>query len=480
MKLNELTIKVARKQLDNKEISSLALTQDCLLAIKKLDKKLHACLLIDEVGARRAAREADKRIAQGEKGSLLGIPFLVKDNIMTKGLRTTAASKILEDYVAPYDATVITRLKKAGAVLLGKTNLDEFAHGASTKYSAFGVTHNPWDTSRVAGGSSGGSAAAVAAHLCLFALGTDTGGSVRHPASFCGVVGLKPSYGLSSRFGLIAMTSSTDVPGILAKNSTDAATVLEVIAGRDERDATSLETKKISYLPQEATSSLQGLVIGVPKDSNASKEVEASFEHMKQEMKKHGAKFISISLPSIKYAVAAYYIITPSEVSSNLARFDGLRFGKRNTGSKKFNEAYEAVREAGFGGEVKRRIMLGTYCLSAGYYDAYYLRAQKVRTLIIDEFNAAFKKCDLIMTPTTPTSAFKKGAKKTPLSMYLEDQFLIPASFGGMPAISIPGSKKPLPTGIQFIAPFLEEKKLLQVASICEGLAIDRNAHPNV
>lgn len=480
MNYNELTIAAARKQLDKGELTSLALTEACLKAIKKLNKKLNACLLVDERGARLAAKEADKRLAKGERGTMLGIPFLVKDNIMTKGLRTTAASKMLENYIAPYDATVVARLKKAGAVLLGKTNLDEFAHGASTEYSAFGVTKNPWNLATVAGGSSGGSAAAVAAHLCLFALGTDTGGSVRHPAAFCGVTGLKPSYGLSSRFGLIAMTSSTDVPGVLAKSSEDAALVLETIAGGDERDATSLKAKAAVYAVGKITEDLKGLRVGIPKDIKASAAVEKAFEHMKQAMRQRGAKLVTISMPSMKYAIAAYYIITPSEISSNLARFDGLRFGDNKAKQKKLAGAYEAVRDAGFGPEVKRRIMIGTYCLSAGYYDAYYLRAQKVRTVIINEFKRAFENCDIIMTPTTPSVAFKTGAKKNPLQMYLEDEFLIPASFAGLPAISIPAAKIPMPIGVQYIAPFLQEKKMLRIAAICERLGIDHTASVNV
>ncbi len=478
MKLNELTIASARKQLDAKEISALSLTEACLKIIKQHNKKYNICLTIDEFGARKAAKEADKRLQAGEQGALLGIPFIAKDNIMTKGLRTTAASKMLEDYIAPYDATVIAKLKAAGAILLAKANLDEFAHGASTEYSAFGVTKNPFDSTRVAGGSSGGSAAAVAANFCLFALGTDTGGSVRHPAAFCGVVGLKPSYGLCSRFGLISMTSSTDVPGVLAKNVKDAATVLEVIAGHDQRDATSLVSKKVKYsLP--AKFDWKNVRVGVP-DFKVTGVVKKEFDRTLDQIKKAGAKIVKISLPSTEYAIAAYYIITPSEVSSNLARFDGLRFGSTK-GKKKISESYEAVREAGFGPEVKRRIMLGTYCLSAGYYDAYYIRAQKVRTKIINEFAKAFSRCDIILTPTTPTPAFKIGAKtKNPLEMYLEDLFLAPASLAGLPAVSVPVSKIPLPIGIQIIAPIQEEARLLSISQALESFGIDRFVQPNV
>jgi len=481
MKLHCLTIAEARRKLDSGEISSLELTKDCLAAIKHHNKKINACLAIDERGALAAAKAADARIAQKEKGALLGIPFLAKDNIMTKGIITTAASKMLEKYVAPYDATVISRLKAAGAVLLGKTNLDEFAHGASTEYSAFGATKNPWDTTRVPGGSSGGSAAAVAANFCLFALGTDTGGSVRHPAALCGVVGLKPTYGLCSRFGLIAMTSSTDVPGILAKNSDDAATVLNVISGHDERDATSLYSKPLAH---KKAFSLKGIRIGIPKEQAAVKlapAIKKEYERLIAELKKAGAKIVSVSLPSSDFALAAYYVITPSEISSNLARFDGLRFGLHDAKQKKLGGSYEGVREAGFGPEVKRRIMLGTYCLSAGYYDAYYVRAQKVRSKVIAEYKKAFMRCDILLTPTTPAPAFKLGAQtKNPLKMYLEDYFLVPASLAGLPAVSIPLAKKPLPIGLQLTAPLLEEGTLLAAARALEEFAIDRYTQANL
>lgn len=484
MKLNELTISSANLKLATGEITSLQLTKDCLAAIKRYNKDLNACLLVDEKGALEAAIKADARLKTGERGVLLGIPFLAKDNIMTKNLKTTAASKMLANYIAPYDATVIARLKKAGAVLLGKTNLDEFAHGASTEYSAFGATKNPWNKKLVPGGSSGGSAAAVAANFCLFALGTDTGGSVRHPASFCGVVGLKPSYGLCSRFGLIAMTSSTDVPGCLTKTSLDSALVLSVIAGIDNHDATTVNTKIPYYTKINKNFSWKNITIGLPKEINSfpvSANIKKSFEKMKADIKKAGGKFVNISLPSTEFGLAAYYIITPCEISSNLARFDGLRFGLARTGSKKLAGSYEAVREAGFGEEVKRRIILGTYCLSAGYYEAYYLRAQKVRTKIIAEFNKAFKVCDVIMTPTTPSSAFAFGAKsKDPLKMYLEDYFLVPASLAGLPAISVPLAKRPLPTAVQFISPSLSENKLLTIAEACEKFSLDHDIKPNL
>ena len=472
MRLNELTISSAREKLDIGEISSLDLTSACLKRIKQVNKKLHACLLVDEKGALQAAKEADQRLKNGEKSMLLGIPFLAKDNIMTKNLVTTAGSKMLKNYVAPFDATVISRLKEAGAVLLGKTNLDEFAHGSSTEYSAFGPSKNPWDTSRVPGGSSGGSAVAVAADMCLFALGTDTGGSVRHPAAFCGVTGLKPTYGLCSRFGLIAMTSSTDVPGILAKNSEDTALVLNVIMGKDDHDATTLATTK-NQMKMENNFLWKGKKIGIPKEFRSVKldsTVRKHFDSMIALIKKEGGKVIEVSLPLAPFAVAAYYVITPSEISSNLARFDGIRFGYSAKKSKNLLESYVATREEGFGAEVKRRIILGTFALSAGYADAYYHQAQKVREGIIENFNQAFKKCDVIITPTTPTPAFKFGAKKNPLAMYLEDIFSVPASLAGLPAISIPMAKKPLPVGLQIIGPSLSDQTILAAGNSLERI----------
>jgi aspartyl-tRNA(Asn)/glutamyl-tRNA(Gln) amidotransferase subunit A len=472
MSLNELSIQSACKKLVSGEITSVELTSACLKRIKEVNRKLNACLYVDEKGALKAAKQADIRLANGDRTTLLGIPFLVKDNIMTKGLVTTAGSRMLEKYIAPYDATVIIRLKEAGAVLLGKTNLDEFAHGSSTEYSAFGPSKNPWDLSRVPGGSSGGSAAAVAADMCLFALGTDTGGSVRHPAAFCGITGYKPTYGLCSRFGLIAMTSSTDVPGILAKNSEDAALVLNVIMGKDQHDATTVATTK-KQMKMVEKFSWKNVKVGLPEEFKSVKlepSVRAHFDAMIGIIKKAGGKIVTISLPLSPNAVAAYYVITPSEISSNLARFDGLRFGHSPKKSKNLLDYYVTTREEGFGEEVKRRIILGTFALSAGYADAYYHQAQKVRQGIVQEFNQAFKKCDLIITPSTPTSAFTFGAKKNPLAMYLEDIFSVPASLAGLPAISIPMVKKPLPTGLQIIGPCLSDQTILAAGNNLEHI----------
>lgn len=478
MSYNELTIKEARRRLDAGEITALQITKDCLAQIKKLDADIHACLLVDEAGALKAAEVADSRLASGEKGALLGIPYLCKDIIMTKGLKTTAASKILENYIAPYDATVIKKLKAAGAVLLGKTNLDEFAHGASTENSAYGPTKNPLDLSRVPGGSSGGSAAAVAANMCLFALGSDTGGSIRQPASFCGLVGLKPSYGRVSRFGLLSMTSSTDVIGPLTKTVEDAALVLEVIAGDDDRDATTLP-EAVEHYSQIAKKDLSGLKIGWPKEyflKDLDSQVAQRLQAVADKLRAAGAEIKEISLPYTKYGIPVYYLITPSEISSNLARFDGIGWGLSDQEADGLQDFYKANRGTGFGPEVKRRLMLGTYALSAGYYDAYYKKAQAVRTLIVGDFNRAFQEVDLILTPTSPHPAFKLGQQvNDPLAMYLEDIFVTGASLAGLSAISIPAGlveaeeNQRLPIGAQLIAPRLGESLILSVARILES-----------
>lgn len=467
MNLNELTILEARTLLDKGSITSVELTESCLARIKEIDKKIHACLSLARKEALTEAGLADKRLRAGERSPLLGIPYLVKDNILTKGLTTTAASKMLENYIAPYDATIIAKLRAAGAVLLGKTNLDEFAHGASTEYSYFGETKNPYDLKRAPGGSSGGSAAAVAAHMCLFALGTDTGGSIRHPASFCGVVGMKPSYGKLSRFGLISMTSSTDVPGVIAKTVSDAALVTELLAGADEQDATS--TSEAFHQVKDWTQ----MTVGVVKDFQSSGADGAIIKKIEQTvhwLKEQGVKVIDVNLPHAKYGVSVYCIITPAEISSNLARFDGLRFGFHDDKAENLAQEYLANRGGGFGDEVKRRIMLGTYILSAGYHDAYYLRAQKVRSRIIEDFTHAFNQVDLLLAPTTPSCAFKLGSQSgDPLKMYLEDYFLTPASLAGLPAVSVPaGLIGNLPFGLQIIGPKFGDLNVLALADACE------------
>ncbi len=479
MKLNELTIKEASERLAKGEITSVELTEACLARIKEVDGKIKACLAVCGEEALEEAKKADKRREKGEKGELLGIPYLCKMNIMTKGIETNAASKILKGYIAPYDATVIKKLKAAGAVLLGKTNLDEFAHGASTENSAFGLTHNPWDLKRVPGGSSGGSAAGVAADMCIFALGTDTGGSVRQPASFCGVSGLKPTYGRASRFGLIAMTSSTDVPGIITKTAEDAGLALPVIAGKDKNDSTTVSADNLPAVADGAPQpTLKGLKIGLPKEyfiDGIEKGVREAINNAIEKLKELGAEFTEVSLPHTKYAIPVYYIITPSEISSNLARFDGIKYGLSSKGetAPHLYDVYAKSRGKGFGPEVKRRIMLGTYALSAGYYDAYYLQAQKVRTKIKEEMDKALEKVDCLLTPSSPHPAFKIGEQSDdPLKMYLEDIFMSGPSLAGLPAISIPcGFDNNLPVGMQLIGGRFNEAMLFRVGGAYEKAA---------
>src|SRR6056297_864532 len=469
MVLNKLTIKEAREKLDKKEISSVELTRACLDRIKEKDKKIKACLAVCEEKALAQAESADKRIAKGEKGELLGIPYIAKDNILTRGIKTTAASRILENYIAPFDATIIEKLNKAGAVLLAKSNLDEFAHGASTENSAFGPTHNPWDESRVPGGSSGGSAASVAADMCLFALGTDTGGSIRCPASFCGITGFKPSYGRASRFGLIAMTSSTDVPGPLTKTVEDASLVLGVLAGVDKNDATTLD-KEVPEYYKNLEPDNKKIKIGVPEEffgEGVDEEVKKLVETAIKKYQDLGAEIVPIKLPHNKYAIPVYYIITPSEISSNLARFDGIRYGLSEQKVEEIKEIYTQSRGRGLGSETKRRIMLGTYTLSAGYKDAYYLQAQKVRTKIKQELDYELESLDAILTPTQPDIAFKIGERtEDPLKMYLEDVFVSAASLAGLPAMSIPcGFSREMPVGMQLIGKRFDEETLFKIGS---------------
>ncbi|OGM96904.1 MAG: aspartyl/glutamyl-tRNA amidotransferase subunit A [Candidatus Yanofskybacteria bacterium RIFCSPHIGHO2_02_FULL_38_22b] len=412
-----------------------------------------------------------------QNSSLAGVPAAIKDNMLIDGTVATAGSKILENYTSAYDATVIDKLKKAGVQFLGKTNMDEFAMGSSVENSAFGPTKNPHDLERVPGGSSGGSAAAVAADLCVFALGSDTGGSIRQPASFCGVVGLKPTYGRVSRHGLIAMSSSLDQIGPITKNVYDTALVLNTICGQDKFDSTTV-SREVPDFTKNLDKSIKGLRVGVPKeyftaptgrqDEGLSSEVRISVQNYISELEKLGCEISEISLPHSEYALAVYYIIMPSEVSSNLARFDGIRYGHSSQKSKTLLEVYENSRSEGFGAEPKRRIMLGTFALSSGYYDAYYLKAQKVRSLIKKDFDNAFGKVDIIVGPTAPTTAFKIGEKSgDPLSMYLSDIYTVPVNLAGLPAISIPcgkGSESGLLVGFQIIANSFDEETLLRVA----------------
>lgn len=465
-------IRQTHEQLVNKEISSKELTQKFFDAINKKDKDIRAYLSLDEDGAMRAAVSADEKIAAGEElGMLEGVSLAVKDNMLVEGLPCTAASKMLEDYRAPYDATVVSRLKDAGAVILGKTNLDEFAMGASTENSAYGATRNPHDAERVPGGSSGGSAAAVAADMCMAALGSDTGGSIRQPAAFCGIVGFKPTYGAVSRSGLISMASSLDQIGPLANSVDDARIVFDTIRGKDELDATSLDIGR-----GDKRFLISDLRIGIPKEyfgDGIDPRVKESVESAIREYEKNGAQVKEISLAHTDYGLSVYYIIMPSEVSSNLARYDGIRYGLSSRGGDLL-EGYLKTREKGFGKEVRTRIMLGIYTLSSGYYDAYYLRAQKVRTLIGREFENAFGEVDVIMTPATPTLPFRFGEKtKDPVSMYLSDVFTVGANLAGLPAAVIPcgwhdeGDKK-LPVGLQIIGAQKEDYKVLDIAEMYE------------
>jgi aspartyl-tRNA(Asn)/glutamyl-tRNA(Gln) amidotransferase subunit A len=481
MKLENFTIERVREGLIKKEFSAVELTRAYLEKIGKEDKKIGAFLTLCPDLALQRAKEIDEMIfLKKDLPILAGVPCAIKDNILVEGVKCTAGSKILENYVAPYDATVIKKLKEAGAIILGKTNLDEFAMGSSTENSAFFPTKNPLDLERVPGGSSGGSAAAVCANFCVFALGSDTGGSVRQPASFCGIVGLKPTYGSVSRYGLIAFASSLDQIGPMTKNVEDCKIVFEVIRGKDEMDSTSVNPK--SQIPNSKIE-IKNLKIGVPKEyfvEGIEPEVNEKIEEAIKKYEEMGAKILEISLPHTEYALACYFIISRSEASANLARYDGIKYGfstskKQRTANNLLN-VYLESRGGGFGKEVKRRIMLGTFSLSVGYYEAYYLRAAKVRNLIIKDFEKAFEKVDLIFTPTSPTLPFKLGEKiDDPLKMYLSDIFTVSVNLAGLPAISIPVSKvKNLPVGLQIIGKPFEENKIFEVAKFYELSASDK------
>ena len=470
MELHELTLHQARERLKRREITAAALTEALLARIAEIDPRVRAFITVAADSALAEARTADQALADGGGGPLTGIPLAVKDLICTRGLRTTCASRILENFVPPYDAEVIRRLKAAGAILLGKLNMDEFAMGSSNENSGFFPTHNPWDLSRIPGGSSGGSAAAVAAGMCLGALGSDTGGSIRQPAAHCGVVGLKPTYGRVSRYGLVAFASSLDQIGPLAKDVTDAALLLNAIAGHDPRDATAVPEAVPDYTTF-LQKGLRGVTVGIPREYQAAAgldpEVAAAVEKAVAVLRDLGAECVEVSLPHAAYAVAAYYVIAPSEASSNLARYDGVKYGFRDTGKTDLMEMYHSTRSRGFGREVKRRIIIGTYCLSAGYYDAYYGKASQVRTLIRGDFEAAFKNCDVLISPVAPTPAFKIGEKiDDPLTMYLSDIFTLSANLAGIPGMSIPCgfSEAGLPIGLQLLGPHFKEGRLLRVA----------------
>ena len=472
---HDLSVHEARDLLARREVSSVELTQGLLGRIAQVEERVRAYVSVTEEVALRQAEVADRRIAAGDAQPLTGIPMQIKDNMATEGIRTTCSSRMLESFVPPYSAAVVERLYAQGAVLLGKGNMDEFAMGSSTENSAFFPTHNPWDLERVPGGSSGGPAAAVAAGECLFALGSDTGGSIRQPASLCNIVGLKPTYGLVSRYGLVAFASSLDQIGPLARDVTDCALVLQAIAGHDPRDSTSVPRPVPDYL-KALNPDIRGLRIGVPREyfQGIDEDVGQVLRRAIDRLGELGAQIDwEVSLPSTPYALAVYYIIAPSEASANLARYDGVKYGFSADEAGTMWEAMERTRQHGFGPEVKRRIMLGTYALSAGYYEAYYLKAQKVRTLLRREFDAAFQRCDALVTPTSPTVPFRLGEKlDDPLKMYLSDVDTIPVNIAGLPGLAIPGGfLEGLPVGMQLIGPPFGEETLFRIAHAYEEAA---------
>jgi aspartyl-tRNA(Asn)/glutamyl-tRNA(Gln) amidotransferase subunit A len=475
----------AQEKLHHGEISSVELTESVLERIDLVEDKVGAYLRVDRELALQMARFADERRATGEANPLLGIPLAIKDAIITLGIPTTAGSKILAGFVPPFDATSVANLRRSGAVFVGKTNTDEFTMGGSTEYSAFKITRNPWDLSRVPGGSSGGSAAAVAAGAALGALGTDTGGSIRQPASFCNTVGLKPTYGRVSRYGAIAHGSSLDQIGPITKDVEDAAILLTAIAGHDPRDATTLNTPVPDYVKvMKQADDLRGLTVGIPREyfiDGLEPGVEEAVRLAVDQLASLGAEIVEISLPNSRYGIPAYYLIATAEASANLSRYDGVRYGLRQDGGDMWN-TFRQSREAGFGPEVKRRIMLGTFALSAGYYDAYYLKAQQVRTLIRQDFERAFEFADVLVTPTVPTTAFKIGEKvNDPLQMYLMDVLTVMLNLAGVCGISIPcGFSEEMPVGLQIIGPALGESAILRAAYQYEQATEWHQRKPNL
>ena len=483
--LINLSLSQLSQMLTKKTISSLEMTQTFLNRIHQYNPSINAYIALDDSKTLAQAKAADARIAAGTAKPLTGIPFAQKDIFCAKGWRTTCGSKMLANFIAPYDAHVIAQFDAAGAVNLGKTNMDEFAMGSSNETSYFGGVKNPWDFNRVPGGSSGGSAAAVAARLCAAATGTDTGGSIRQPASLCGFTGLKPTYGLVSRYGMIAFASSLDQAGPMAKSAEDCAMMMNVMAGFDERDSTSLNRPKEDYTrglaAMQADKPLKGLRIGLPKeyfaeglDANVAKVVQGAIA----EYRNLGAETVDISLPNTQLSIPVYYVLAPAEASSNLSRYDGVRYGHRAAEYGDLNDMYMKSRAEGFGAEVKRRILIGTYVLSAGYYDAYYLKAQQIRRLIAQDFVEAFKTCDVIMGPTAPSTAFKAGEKADdPVSMYLQDVYTIATNLAGLPGMSIPaGFSNDLPVGLQLIGNYFDEARMLDVAHAYQQVT-DWHAH---
>jgi len=468
------SIRELHQQLIHKERSAVEITQEALDRIQTIEPKIHSFLHLTSDRALEQAQQVDAKIAAGDEiGLLAGIPIGIKDNLCTQGIPTTCASRILQNFVPPYESTVTQKLADAGSVMVGKTNMDEFAMGGSTETSAYQLTANPWDASRVPGGSSGGSAAAVAANECVVSLGSDTGGSIRQPASFCGIVGMKPTYGLVSRYGLVAFASSLDQIGPFGRSVEDTAILLNAIAGYDPKDATSLKVDVPDYT-QFLTPEIKGKKVGVIRETfgdGLDPEVEKTIRAAIAQLKDLGAEIQEISCPRFRYGIAAYYIIAPSEASANLARYDGVRYGARAEDAENLMDMYLRTRSEGFGAEVKRRIMIGTYVLSAGYYDAYYLQAQKVRTLIKQDFEQAFSQVDVLVSPTAPTTAFKMGEKTAdPLSMYLTDLMTIPVNLAGLPGMSVPCGfdAQGMPIGLQIVGNVLREDQIFQVASAYE------------
>ena len=469
MDLYRLTIHEAHELLTRGHITSVELTSAVFDRIGQVEDRIGAYITLVKDQAMAEAKASDEVIRQGKVGPLTGVPLAIKDILCTEGIRTTCGSKILENFIPPYSSTVVNKLKKASAVIVGKTNMDEFAMGSSTEHSALMVTRNPWDLTRIPGGSSGGSAAAVAADECIGAIGTDTGGSIRQPASHCGVVGLKPTYGGVSRFGLVAFASSLDQIGPIAKDVTDCAILMNAICGYDPNDSTSVQ-REVPDHTMALQAGLKGLVVGIPKeyfaggmDEDVAQAVDAAIKVIEG----LGATCKSVSLPHTEYAVAVYYLVAPAEASSNLARYDGVRYGFRDKETKELIQMYRDTRSKGFGSEVQRRIIIGTYALSAGYYDAYYGKASQVRTLIMRDFNQAFRTCDVLLAPVAPTPAFRLGEKlDDPLSMYLSDIFTLPASLAGIAGMSVPCgfSKDGLPIGLQILSKHFDEEKLIRVA----------------
>jgi aspartyl-tRNA(Asn)/glutamyl-tRNA(Gln) amidotransferase subunit A len=470
MKLHELNIKQASDLLGKKEITSRELTQAVFDRIDLIEPQIEAFISLSKDRALSEADLADRRIADKTAGPLTGIPFSIKDLICTKGIPTTCASRILENFVPPYDATVMEKLRSAGAVIIGKTNMDEFAMGSTTEHSGFKTTRNPWDTRRIPGGSSGGSAASVSAGMCIASLGSDTGGSIRQPASHCSVVGLKPTYGRVSRFGIVAYASSLDQIGPITKTVEDAALVLNAIAGHDPRDSTSIPSQTPDYT-RTLNDGLDGVTVGIPREYFETEGVDPSVlkavEDAIETIKAQGAKIVDVSLPHSRYVVSAYYVIAPCEASSNLARYDGVKYGFRDRDAQEMIAMYRNTRSRGFGKEVQRRIIIGTYCLSAGYYDAYYRKASQIRTLVMEDFKKAFETCRVLLAPTAPTPPILIGETlEDPLTMYLSDIFTLSANLAGIPGISVPCGFSPegLPIGLQLLGNHFGEPEILQVA----------------